>query len=88
MGEAGFGKAHQLITMYAAFMFEPLFLTHQNLGRKPIMSGVDRGTNDGGKPGIQDHLTAHDHKGSLPLGIMGGGMSDQVNFTAFHGITW
>jgi hypothetical protein len=85
--EVRFRKADELIAMDAAFMLETFFYPDSHLRGQPIMPGIKRSANDGGKLGLNQGLTAHHDKDSRPLRIMRRGVGHPIQVAAPHVIS-
>jgi hypothetical protein len=73
--------------MDTAVMLQTFFDPDWNLRGKSIVCRVDRRTDDCGKAGIDEHLTAGHNKDPLLSGVSGCGVSDKIELATLHGIT-
>ena len=64
-------------------MFQAFADADRNLGLEPAPASEYRGTDDGGKSGIDQDLAANVHEAPVKFGIVAG-MMNAINFASSH----
>lgn len=88
VSEDRFGQAHERVAMDTAVVAQTLGNSYRDLGGEAVVTCVDGGTQDSGKPGINQRIAADDDEIAKLSGIVAGRFGDPSDFTPFHRAIW